>query len=194
MNVNRTTQGHEALDEEKHGRTETQHDCTPRRHDSRLRLLRAGIKIQSRWGECTHELKPSLLDYYYLIISSCLWKSGAQADHVLEAEDAWREVEEEDQVHPWLLFDTVRPANRVTPHLCPAVNTHPQLALSQQLTFDFPFSPSSLLLMPLFICFDFFTPGLSRVLFPLSRSQISCGLFFFFFFTIPGCSSSPNET
>lgn len=34
----RTTQGYKALDEEKHAGTETQHDYTPHKHDSRLRL------------------------------------------------------------------------------------------------------------------------------------------------------------
>lgn len=70
-----------------------------------------------------------------MIVLSCLWKSGAQYDHVLEEKDAWRKVEEEDQV----IYDCYSiPSNQLIvllPFLCPAVNTHPQVALTFRLLF-----------------------------------------------------------
>lgn len=81
------------------------------------------------------KLIKAFITQYYLIVSSCSWKSGAQEDHILEVKDAERKVEEEDQV----MYDCYSISSIqliiLLPFHCSAVNTHPRVALSQRLSF-----------------------------------------------------------
>lgn len=94
--------------------------------------MRTWIHMHKKWLSISIT---AFITHYYLIVLSCLWKSKAQYDHILGVKDAWREVEEEDQV----IYDCYSiPSNQLIvllPFLCPAVNTHPLVPLSQQLAF-----------------------------------------------------------